>query len=65
MPRNVWPITLTVSEAAKALHVDRHAIYDAVRFDGLALYRKGVRKFVLTSDLIEWVKQTWKPEDVT
>ena len=63
--RRIWPITLTVSECAKALHVDRNAIYDGIRFDGLPLYRKGVRKFLLTSDVVDWIRRTWKREAVS
>jgi excisionase family DNA binding protein len=62
--RRLWPITLTIAEAANALGVDRHAIYDGVKFDGLALYRRGVRRFLLTADLVEWVRATWNREQV-
>ena len=60
--RRLWPITLTINEAAKALHVHRREIYDGIKLNGLPLYRKGVRKFVLTADLIEWIRRTWKRE---
>ena len=63
--RRLWPITLTVSEAASALHVHRREIYSGIKLDGLPLYRKGVRKFLLTSDLVEWVRATFKREDVS
>jgi excisionase family DNA binding protein len=63
--RRLWPITLTVSECAKALHVHRRRIYDGIRFEGLALYRDGVRKFLLTADVVEWIRKTWKREDVS
>jgi excisionase family DNA binding protein len=63
--RRIWPITLTVSECARALHVNRDTIYDGIRFDGLPLYRKGVRKFLLTSDVVDWIRRTWKREAVS
>jgi excisionase family DNA binding protein len=62
--RRLWPITLTVSECAKALHVHRREIYAGIRLDGLPLYRKGVRKFLLTADVVEWIRKTWKREFV-
>jgi hypothetical protein len=62
--RRLWPITLTVSECARALHIERGAIYDGIRLDGLPLYRKGVRKFLLTADVVEWIRRTFKREYV-
>jgi hypothetical protein len=62
--RRLWPITLTVSECARALHIERRAIYDGIRLDGLPLYRKGVRKFLLTADVVEWIRRTFKREYV-
>lgn len=60
--RRLWPLTLTISEAAAALHLQRRELYDAIRLDGLPLYRKGVRKFVLVADLVEWVRERWPRE---
>ena len=62
--RRLWPITLTISEAASALHLHRRDIYAAAKLDGLPIYRKGVRKFCLTADLTEWVRAIFKREAV-
>jgi hypothetical protein len=31
--RRLWPITLTISEAASALHVHRREIYDGIKLN--------------------------------
>ena len=62
--RRLWPLTLTVSECASALHVERRVLYDGIKFDGLPLYRKGVRRFLLTADVVDWIRATWKREAV-
>jgi excisionase family DNA binding protein len=61
--RRLWPITLTISEAAKVLHVHRRELYDAIN-NGLPLYRKGVRKFLLTADLVDWIRAHWRRENL-
>lgn len=60
--RRLFPIAMTVSECAAQLHVHRRVIYAGIRLDGLPLYTKGVRKFLLTADVVAWIRATWKRE---
>jgi hypothetical protein len=55
-PRKLYPLMLSVSECAEQFRCDRKVIYQMTRA-GLPLYRLGVRRFVLTDDVIQWVRQ--------
>ena len=60
--RRIWPILLSVSEAAQALRVNRQEIYDAIASGALPpRYTRGVRKWLRTRDVEAWV-ETW-PQD--
>ncbi len=55
----LWPIMLSVSELAAAMHVDRRVVYAMVE-GGLPLYRIGVKKRVLVSDVLDFIPLHFK-----
>ena len=63
--RRLYPIAMTVSECAEQLHLERKVIYEAIRTEGLPIYRRGVRRYLLTDDILHWIRRTWKREDMS
>lgn len=60
-PRKLYPLMLSVSECAEQFRCDRKVVYQMIRA-GLPLYRLGVRRFVLTDDLILFIRTHLKQE---
>jgi excisionase family DNA binding protein len=58
--RRLWPILLSVSEAAQALGVHRTEIYAAIASGALPCFQHGVKRRILTESLVAWIKRTWK-----
>lgn len=63
MARKLWPIMLSVSELADAMHVDRRVVY-AMIAGGLPLYKIGVKRRVLVSDVLEFIPLHFKRDGV-
>ena len=61
--RAMWPILLSVSDLAAAMHVDRRVIYRMVE-GGLPLYRIGVKKRMLITDVLAFIPQFFTREGV-
>ena len=55
----LWPIMLSVSDLAAAMHVDRRVVYEMVA-SGLPVYRIGVKKRVLVSDVLAFIPLHFK-----
>ncbi len=55
----LWPIALSVSEVADALGVHRRIVYQMIAA-GLPLYKIGVRKKLLVTDVIAAIPQFFK-----
>lgn len=62
--RSLYPLAMSVSECAEQLHCERKVLYRAIRDEGLPIYRRGVRRYLLTEDVLLWIRSTWKREDV-
>lgn len=62
--RSLYPVAMSVSECAEQLHCERKVIYEACRHEGLPIYRRGVRRYLLTKDVLLWIRSTWKREDI-
>jgi excisionase family DNA binding protein len=60
-PRRLYPLMLSVTEVAAQLQCDRHTVYGMCEA-GLPSYRCGTRQFVLTDDLIRFVRENFKRE---
>lgn len=58
--RRLWPILLSVSECASALGIERREIYAAVASGDLPMYRHGTKRRLLTADVVDWIRNTWK-----
>jgi excisionase family DNA binding protein len=58
--RPLFPICMTVAELSTALRIERRVVYEALKNGELAAYRKGLRRLILVSDAVQWIKQTWK-----
>jgi excisionase family DNA binding protein len=63
--RRLYPLAMTISECAEQLHCERKVLYAACRNEGLPIYRRGVRRYLLTDDVLRWIKRTWKREDMS
>lgn len=64
MPRQrrpIMPLAMPVKLVAESLGIDRNVVYAAVRNKELTVYCKGVRRLILTIDVIDWIR-TWKTE---
>jgi excisionase family DNA binding protein len=59
--RTLWPIFLSVSELADAMHVDRRTVYAMVDA-GLPIYRIGVKRRMLVTDVIDFVPKFFKQD---
>ncbi len=60
MKRPIAPPAMTVALIAECLGIDRHVVYAAIKAGELGpVYQKGVRRVILTSDVIAWIK-TWR-----
>jgi Helix-turn-helix domain len=58
--RPIAPPAMSVGLIAECLSLDRNVVYAAVRSGELGpVYQKGVRRVILTSDVIAWIK-TWR-----
>ncbi|MGC1327619.1 MAG: helix-turn-helix domain-containing protein [Xanthobacteraceae bacterium] len=58
--RPLFPICLTTAELSTALRIERRVVYEALKAGELTAYRKGLRRVILVTDAIAWIKQTWK-----
>ena len=63
--RRLYPLAMTISECAEQLHLERKVIYTATKYEGLPIYRRGVRRYILTDDVLRWIRRTWKREDMS
>lgn len=59
--RKLWPIMLSISEAATAIGVERRTVYQMIA-SGMPVYRIGVKKRILTADFVEAIRATFKRE---
>lgn len=59
--RRLWPLMLSVADAASAINVERRVIYQMIA-NGLPVYRIGVKRRILTADFVEAIRQTFKQE---
>jgi excisionase family DNA binding protein len=53
--QRLWPIWLSISEASRALGIQRTVLYSWVR-QGMPIYKCGVRRKVLTEDLVRFIR---------
>ncbi len=53
--QRLWPIMLSVSEASRALNVDRKVIYGWID-NGLPLFQIGVRRKFFVEDLVAYLR---------
>jgi excisionase family DNA binding protein len=63
--RRLYPLAMTIAECAEQLHLERKVLYRACREEGLPIYRRGVRRYLLTDDVLHWIRRTWKREDMS
>jgi excisionase family DNA binding protein len=64
MPRvasRLYPIMLSVAEAAAEMGVDRWTVYAWIEA-GLPLYRIGTKRKILVADLVEYIRANLKRE---
>jgi excisionase family DNA binding protein len=54
------PIAVSVVQAAELLGIHERHIMAAVKSRELSTYQCGIAVRVLTSDLVDWVRSTWK-----
>ena len=54
-PARIWPLWLSISEASRALGIERKILYAWVR-QGMPIYKCGVRRKVLTEDLVKFIR---------
>jgi excisionase family DNA binding protein len=54
--RPLFPPAFTVKGLADALHVDRNVIYEAIRAGELIAYQIGSRRFIVTENIVSWIK---------
>lgn len=59
--RVLWPIMLSVSELADAMHCDRRHVYSMIA-NGLPLRKFGVKRRILVADAIEHIREHFKPD---
>jgi len=55
----IFPIMLSVSELAAAMHVDRRVVYLMIG-NGLPLYKIGVKKRLLVADVLKFIPLHFK-----
>jgi excisionase family DNA binding protein len=60
--RPIWPIAVSVKEAAECLSVTRRLLYEARDAGFLSFYRHGPTVRVLTADLVDYVRTHWHNE---
>ena len=53
--KRLWPIMLSVSEASRALGLDRKLLYAWIS-DGLPLYQIGVKRKFFVEDLVAYMR---------
>lgn len=62
MPRQrrpIMPVAMNVALIAESIGIRRADVYAAIKAGELGpVYRKGVRRLILTSDVIAWIR-TW------
>jgi len=56
----IFPIALSPAKLAECLGIRVDVIADAIKQDLLPVYRQGVKRRVLVTDAIEWVRNTWE-----
>lgn len=61
--RVLWPIMLSVSELASAMHCDRRYVYQMIA-NGLPLYKIGVKRRVLVTDVVDHIRKNFKTTGV-
>lgn len=54
--RPLFPPAFTVKSLADALHIDRGVVYCALRTGDLIAFKVGSRNFILTENIVEWIK---------
>ncbi|UGX93682.1 helix-turn-helix domain-containing protein [Bradyrhizobium barranii subsp. barranii] len=59
------PIALSLLQAAELLGVHERHILNAVRSHELPAYQRGIAVRVLMTDLVDWVREHWKPRQPT
>lgn len=55
----LFPIALTVAEAALALGMDRPSLTQEIRLGRIPLYQKGLQSRLLVTDIVEYVRSEW------
>lgn len=53
--RRLWPIWLSISEASRALGIERKVLYSWVR-QGMPIYKCGTKRRVLTEDIVRFIR---------
>ena len=61
--RVLWPILLSVSELAAAMSCDRRIVYAMIE-NGLPLYKIGVKRKILVSDVVPYIRKNFKTTGV-
>jgi excisionase family DNA binding protein len=57
--QRLWPIWLSISEASRALGIERKILYGWVA-QGMPIYKCGVRRKVLVEDLVRYIRANLK-----
>ena len=60
----LWPIWLSISEASRALGIERKILYGWVA-QGMPIYKCGVRRKVLVEDLVKFIRANLKTAERT
>ena len=55
----LFPVAMSPARAADALGIRAAEMSDAIVLGDVPVYQKGARRFVLTEDLVRWVRETW------
>lgn len=53
--KRIWPIWMSISEASRALGIQRRVLYQWHR-QGMQIYKIGVRRKVLTEDIVKFIR---------
>ena len=56
----IFPIALSPAKLAECLGIRAEVVADAIKNDLLPVYRQGVKRRVLVTDAIKWVRNTWE-----
>ena len=58
--RKMWPIALSISDAASCLQIPRSKLYAAIKERSLPYHQHGVHRRLLVSEIEAWVQRYWK-----